>query len=123
MVLRPAADRTERSQQRAAERRERVVDPRRNDGVDPAFHEPVPLQRAQRLGESTYLSWRNQGETLPASGPSRPPVPRQESPMSEPFPRIHRFQASLFPVNAYLVELEAGVVLVDATLGVHDGRA
>src|SRR5262249_47442009 len=39
------------------------------------------------------------------------------------FPRIHRFQASLFPVNAYLVELEAGVVLVDTTLGVSDGRA
>jgi glyoxylase-like metal-dependent hydrolase (beta-lactamase superfamily II) len=36
---------------------------------------------------------------------------------------VHRFQASLFPVNAYIVELEAGTVVVDATLGVSDGRA
>jgi glyoxylase-like metal-dependent hydrolase (beta-lactamase superfamily II) len=36
---------------------------------------------------------------------------------------IHRFEASLFPVNAYLVETRTGVVVVDATLGVTDGRA
>ena len=36
---------------------------------------------------------------------------------------IHRFEASLFPVNAYLVETATGVVVVDATLGVSDGRA
>ena len=36
---------------------------------------------------------------------------------------IQRFEASLFPVNAYLVETTAGVVVVDATLGVSDGRA
>jgi glyoxylase-like metal-dependent hydrolase (beta-lactamase superfamily II) len=36
---------------------------------------------------------------------------------------VHRFQASLFPVNAYLVETGEGVVVVDATLGVSDGRA
>jgi hypothetical protein len=36
---------------------------------------------------------------------------------------IHRFEASLFPVNAYLVETATGVVAVDATLGVSDGRA
>jgi len=38
-------------------------------------------------------------------------------------PVIHRFQASLFPVNAYLVEGRDGLVVVDATLGVSDGRA
>jgi glyoxylase-like metal-dependent hydrolase (beta-lactamase superfamily II) len=36
---------------------------------------------------------------------------------------VHRFQASLFPVNAYLVESAAGVVAIDATLGVSDARA
>ena len=36
---------------------------------------------------------------------------------------VHRFQASLFPVNAYLVETTAGLVVIDATLGVSDGRA
>jgi glyoxylase-like metal-dependent hydrolase (beta-lactamase superfamily II) len=36
---------------------------------------------------------------------------------------VHRFEASLFPVNAYLVETGTGVVVVDATLGVSDGRA
>jgi len=36
---------------------------------------------------------------------------------------VHRFEASLFPVNAYLVETTAGVVVVDATLGVSDARA
>ena len=36
---------------------------------------------------------------------------------------IHRFEASLFPVNAYLVETRTGIVVVDATLGVTDGRA
>src|SRR5262245_2816584 len=37
--------------------------------------------------------------------------------------KVHRFQASLFPVNAYLVETAEGVIAVDATLGVSDGRA
>jgi glyoxylase-like metal-dependent hydrolase (beta-lactamase superfamily II) len=37
--------------------------------------------------------------------------------------KVHRFQASLFPVNAYLVETEEAVIAVDATLGVSDGRA
>jgi len=37
--------------------------------------------------------------------------------------RVHRFQASLFPVNAYLVETSTSVMAVDATLGVSDGRA
>jgi glyoxylase-like metal-dependent hydrolase (beta-lactamase superfamily II) len=36
---------------------------------------------------------------------------------------VHRFEAKLFPVNAYFVETTAGVVVVDATLGVSDGRA
>jgi glyoxylase-like metal-dependent hydrolase (beta-lactamase superfamily II) len=36
---------------------------------------------------------------------------------------VHRFAASLFPVNAYLVETSTGIVVVDATLGVSDGRA
>jgi glyoxylase-like metal-dependent hydrolase (beta-lactamase superfamily II) len=36
---------------------------------------------------------------------------------------VHRFEASLFPVNAYLVETRTGVVVIDATLGVSDGRA
>jgi glyoxylase-like metal-dependent hydrolase (beta-lactamase superfamily II) len=36
---------------------------------------------------------------------------------------VHRFEASLFPVNAYLVETRTGVIVVDATLGVTDGRA
>ena len=38
-------------------------------------------------------------------------------------PVVHRFQASLFPVNAYLVETEDAVVAVDATMGVTDGSA
>jgi glyoxylase-like metal-dependent hydrolase (beta-lactamase superfamily II) len=36
---------------------------------------------------------------------------------------VHRFEASLFPVNAYLVETGTGIVVVDATLSVSDGRA
>lgn len=35
---------------------------------------------------------------------------------------VHRFQASLFPVNAYLIESATDVIVVDATLGVSDGR-
>ena len=35
---------------------------------------------------------------------------------------VHRFQASLFPVNAYLIESDSDVVAVDATLGMSDGR-
>jgi hypothetical protein len=31
-------------------------------------------------------------------------------------PRIHRFEAKLFPVNAYLVEGRSGVVAVDVRL-------
>jgi glyoxylase-like metal-dependent hydrolase (beta-lactamase superfamily II) len=38
-------------------------------------------------------------------------------------PIVHRWQASLFPVNAYLVETATAVVAVDGTLGVSDGRA
>ena len=37
--------------------------------------------------------------------------------------RIHRFQASLFPVNAYIVESSEACVVVDSTLGVSDGIA
>jgi glyoxylase-like metal-dependent hydrolase (beta-lactamase superfamily II) len=37
--------------------------------------------------------------------------------------KVHRFQASLFPVNAYLVETPSSVIAIDATLGVSDGRA
>ena len=37
--------------------------------------------------------------------------------------RVHRFEAGLFPVNAYLIETPTSVVAVDATLGVSDGRA
>src|SRR5262245_43495998 len=35
---------------------------------------------------------------------------------------VHRFEAGLFPVNAYLVETSTSVVVVDATLGVSDGK-
>jgi glyoxylase-like metal-dependent hydrolase (beta-lactamase superfamily II) len=35
---------------------------------------------------------------------------------------VHRVEASLFPVNAYLVETSTGIVVVDATLGVSDGK-
>jgi glyoxylase-like metal-dependent hydrolase (beta-lactamase superfamily II) len=35
---------------------------------------------------------------------------------------VHRFEASLFPVTAYLVETSSSVVVVDATLGVSDGK-
>src|SRR5262245_5384238 len=35
---------------------------------------------------------------------------------------VHRFEASLFPVNAYLVETRTSVVVVDSTLGVSDGK-
>ena len=38
-------------------------------------------------------------------------------------PRVHRVEGSLFPVNAYIVETRAAVVIVDAMLGVTDGRA
>src|SRR4051794_12112560 len=37
--------------------------------------------------------------------------------------RVHRFEASLFPVNAYIVETSTSVVVVDATLGVSDAKA
>jgi glyoxylase-like metal-dependent hydrolase (beta-lactamase superfamily II) len=36
---------------------------------------------------------------------------------------VHRFEAGLFPVNAYLVETSTSVVVVDATLGVSDAKA
>src|SRR5262245_50933042 len=36
---------------------------------------------------------------------------------------VHRFQASLFPVNAFIVETPSSIVCVDATLGISDGRA
>ena len=36
---------------------------------------------------------------------------------------VERFRGSLFPVNAYIVETPADVVVVDATLGVSDGKA
>ncbi|MEP6729423.1 MAG: MBL fold metallo-hydrolase [bacterium] len=45
------------------------------------------------------------------------------TPIAPIAPIIHRFQASLFPVNAYLVETRDGVVIIDSTLGVSDGRA
>jgi glyoxylase-like metal-dependent hydrolase (beta-lactamase superfamily II) len=35
---------------------------------------------------------------------------------------VHRFQANLFPVNAYLIESATEVVAIDATLGMSDGR-
>ena len=35
---------------------------------------------------------------------------------------VHRFQASLFPVNAYLIESATDVTVVDATLGRSDGQ-
>src|SRR4029450_12281532 len=35
---------------------------------------------------------------------------------------VHHFEASLFPVNAYVVETSTSVVVVDATLGVSDGK-
>jgi len=38
-------------------------------------------------------------------------------------PNVHRFQAGLFPVNAYLVETPEAAIVIDATLGVSDGRA
>ena len=36
---------------------------------------------------------------------------------------VHRCEASLFPVNAYLVETSTSVIVVDATLGVSDGKS
>ena len=39
------------------------------------------------------------------------------------FPSVYRFEASLFPVNAYLVELSDEVIVIDSTLGLSDGRA
>ena len=38
-------------------------------------------------------------------------------------PRVHRVEGSLFPVNAYIVETRDALVIVDAMLGVTDGRA
>lgn len=40
--------------------------------------------------------------------------------MARPVVKVHRFQASLFPVNAYFVETPTAVVAVDATLGGSD---
>lgn len=37
--------------------------------------------------------------------------------------KVHQFQATLFPVNAYLVETPTAVIAVDATLGMSDGTA
>ncbi len=42
--------------------------------------------------------------------------------MTQASPIVHRFQASLFPVNAYLVESAADVIAVDARVGMSDGR-
>ena len=39
------------------------------------------------------------------------------------FAVVHRFVASLLPVNAYLVELPDEVIVIDSTLGLSDGRA
>lgn len=36
--------------------------------------------------------------------------------------KIHRYLANLFPVNAYLIEADDGLIAVDTTLGVSDGR-
>jgi glyoxylase-like metal-dependent hydrolase (beta-lactamase superfamily II) len=47
---------------------------------------------------------------------------RMEDPMAKPA-KVHRFQASLFPVNAYIVETSEAAIVIDATLGVSDGRA
>ncbi len=38
-------------------------------------------------------------------------------------PTVHRFQATLFPVNAYVIETPTHVIAVDATLGLTDARA
>jgi glyoxylase-like metal-dependent hydrolase (beta-lactamase superfamily II) len=35
---------------------------------------------------------------------------------------VHRFEATLFPVNAYLIETPTSVVAVDAALGATDGK-
>src|SRR5262252_6766347 len=35
---------------------------------------------------------------------------------------VRRFQASLFPVNAYIIETPHAAIVVDATLGVTDGH-
>src|SRR5262245_21872560 len=43
--------------------------------------------------------------------------------MSEKAVSVHRYVASAMPVNAYLVETPAGVVAIDSTLTVSDGRA
>jgi glyoxylase-like metal-dependent hydrolase (beta-lactamase superfamily II) len=36
---------------------------------------------------------------------------------------IHRFEASALPVNAYLVETDEGIVVIDSTLTVSDGHS
>src|SRR5262249_27118633 len=51
VLHRPAADRGERLGERVAERRECVLDVRRDDVDDGTGHEPVGLHAAQRLGE------------------------------------------------------------------------
>lgn len=38
-------------------------------------------------------------------------------------PIVHRVQGNSFPVNAYLIETGNGLILVDSTLTVSDGRA
>jgi glyoxylase-like metal-dependent hydrolase (beta-lactamase superfamily II) len=40
-----------------------------------------------------------------------------------PVVAIHRFVAGAIPVNAYLVETKNGVIVIDSTLAVSDGRA
>jgi glyoxylase-like metal-dependent hydrolase (beta-lactamase superfamily II) len=46
-----------------------------------------------------------------------------ESPASTSEVRVHRHVGSAMPVNAYLVETQGGVVVVDSTLTVSDARA
>jgi glyoxylase-like metal-dependent hydrolase (beta-lactamase superfamily II) len=46
-----------------------------------------------------------------------------ESKADTPEVKVHRHVASAMPVNAYLVETPGGVVAVDTTLTVSDGRA
>jgi hypothetical protein len=49
--LSPFHEGLDRGMQRHAERRELLVHPGRDHGIDGAVHEPVPLELAQRDGE------------------------------------------------------------------------
>jgi glyoxylase-like metal-dependent hydrolase (beta-lactamase superfamily II) len=77
---------------------------------------PRPFEVARTKLQRTSRAWRRAGVVLHHA--------LEDFHMPDTFtPLVHRVEGSLFPVNAYIVETRDTVVIVDAMLGVTDGRA